>query len=108
MRDHHAVALAKGGNLGAIGALDQHLDRPVRQLQQLQNARDGADRVQVARSRIVDIRTALGDQQDLLAARHRGFQRSHGLLASDEQRNDHMREDDHVAQRQDRQLGRFG
>ena len=58
--------------------------------------------------RIVDIRTALRDEQDLLVAFHRDVERAHGFLAADEQRDDHVRKHDDVAQRQDRQLVEAG
>ncbi len=102
--DHQAVALAEGLDLGAVGTLDQHLDGAVRQLQQLQHAGDGADRVQVAGGWLVDVRAALRDEQDLAPAFHRDVERAHGLLAADEQRNHHVRKHHHVAQRQHRQL----
>ena len=45
----------------------------------------------------------LGDQHDVLARLHRHFERLDRLRAADEQRNHHVREDDDVAQRQQRQ-----
>ena len=45
----------------------------------------------------------LGDQQDALARLHRGLQRLDRLRAPDEQRDHHVREHHHVAQRQQRQ-----
>ena len=108
VRDHQAVALAERDDLGAVRAFDEHLDRAVRQLQKLQHARDRADRVEIAGARFVDVGAALGDQQDLLVAFHRDVERAHGFLAADEQRDDHVRKHDDVAQRQDRQLDQVG
>jgi hypothetical protein len=54
-------------------------------------------------ARVVDVRLLLRDQQNLLAGAHRLVERENRLLAADEQRNDHVRVHDHVAQRQDRQ-----
>ena len=42
----------------------------------------------------------LRDEQDLLVVAHDRFERADGLLAADEQRDDHVREHDDVAQRQ--------
>ena len=53
---------------------------------------------------IVGLGRLLRDQQDLLVGRHRLFQRVHRLVAADEQRDDHVREHHHVAQRQDGQV----
>ena len=91
---------------GAIDALDQHLDRAVGQLQQLQDGRDGADPVQVLGLRIVDVGLLLRDQQDALVGLHGQIERDDGFLAPDEQRNHHVRVHHHVAQRQYRHAGR--
>src|SRR5690606_21567002 len=56
----------------------------------------------------------LGGKQNLLVGAHDVFKRTDRLLAPDEERHDHMREDDDVTQRQNRisartgGLGRFG
>ena len=87
---------------GAVAALDQHLDRPVRQFEQLEHRADGADRVDVGGRRIVLRGILLGDEQDLLVVLHHVFERAHRFLAADKQRHDHVREDDDVAKGQDR------
>ena len=84
-------------------ALDQHLDGAVRKLQQLQNAGDGADGVDVLRRRVVVGGTLLRHQHDLLARLHGEFKRADRLFPADEQRNYHVREHDDVPQRQHRQ-----
>ena len=59
----------------ALDALDQHLDRAVRQLEQLQDRRDRADSIQVVCLRIVDVGLFLRDQQDVLVGLHRQLER---------------------------------
>ena len=88
---------------GAGVALDQHLDRAVGQLEQLQDAGDGADAVDVVAAGIVLARILLRHQQDLLVVLHHLLERVDRLLAPDEQRDDHVREDDDVPQRQHRE-----
>ncbi len=90
----------EGLDAGARGALDQHLDRAVRQLEELQHARHGADAIDVVTARVVLARVLLGDEQDLLVVLHHLLERLDRLLAPDEQRNDHVREDDDVAKGQ--------
>jgi hypothetical protein len=90
-------------DLCALDALDQHLDGAVGQLQQLQDRRDGADVVEVLGSGIVHVGLALREQQDLLVHLHGLLERDYRALAADEQRDDHVRVHDHVAQRQHRQ-----
>ncbi len=66
--------------------------------------RQGADLVEVGGLRVVGVGRLLRDEQDALVAVHRLLQRMHGFLAADEQRNDHVREYHHIAQRQYRQV----
>ena len=91
----------EGLDAGAGGALDQHLDGAVGQLQELQHARHGADAVDVVAAGIVLARALLGDEQDLLVVLHHLLEGLNRLLATDEQRNDHVREDDDVPEWQD-------
>ena len=95
------LVLGKAGDAGALAALDQHLDRAVRQLQQLQHRADRADRVDVGGSGIVLRSVLLGDEQDLLVVLHHVLERPHRLFAADEQRHDHVRKHDDVAEGQD-------
>ena len=88
---------------GAGVALDQHLHRAVGQLQQLQDAGDRADAVDVVAAGIVLARVLLRHQQDLLVVLHHLLERVDRLLAPDEQGHDHVREDDDVPQRQHRE-----
>ena len=87
------------------GAFDQDLDRAVGQLQKLQHGADGADRVDVVRAGVVLAGVALRDQQYLLVVVHDVFEGADRFLAPDEERDDHVREDDDVPQRQDRKHG---
>ena len=82
-------------------ALDQHLDGAVGELEQLQDGGERADVVDVLEARVIDVRLLLGHQQDLLAGTHRDVQGQDRLLPADEQRDDHVRIDHHVTQRQD-------
>ena len=68
----------------------------------------GADGEDVLRRRIVLRGVLLRDQQDLLVVLHHVLERADGLLAPDEQRHDHVREDDDVPQRQDRDSSSTG
>ena len=54
-------------------------------------------------ARIILTRVALGNQQDLLVVVHHVFQRTNRLFAAHEQRDNHMREDNDVSQREDRE-----
>ena len=94
--------VGEGLDLRARGALDQNLDGAVGQLQQLQDIGERADVVDRVGFRIVVGGIDLGGKQDLLFRAHHLFQRLDRLLAADEQRNDHVREHDDVAQREDR------
>ncbi len=106
--EHDGVGLVVFGtvgvalDLGARGAFDQHLDGAVGQLEQLQHARERADLVDRAGRRIVVGGVLLRGEQDERVGAHHLFERLDRLLAPDEERHDHVREDDDVAQRQHR------
>ena len=85
----------------ALLALDQHAHGAVGQLQQLQHGGDDAEIVERLAVGIVLGRIELRDEEDALVRRHRAFERGHRFVAADEQRHDHLREDDDVAQRKD-------
>ena len=59
-------------------------------------------RVQAVGRGIVFGRVLLGQKQNLLLVVHHLFERAHGFLAADEQRNDHVGKHHDVAQRQNR------
>ena len=102
VRLEEGVVLGEAHDAGALAAFDQHLDRAVGQLQQLQHGADRADRENVGRRRIVLRRVLLRDEKDLLIVLHHVFERPHRLLAADEERHDHVREHHDVAERQNR------
>ncbi|MNC24508.1 hypothetical protein D3C75_725630 [compost metagenome] len=85
-------------------ALDQHLDGAIRQLQQLQHGGNGTDTVQGVLARIVVGWILLGQQKDLLFARHRRLEGFDGLFAPHEQRDNHVRVNNDIAQWQKRQV----
>ena len=97
-----SLVLGKALDARALAAFDQHLDRAVRQLEELQHRADRADRVDIRGRRIVLRGVLLGDEQDLLIVLHHVFERPHRFLAADKERHDHVRENDDVAERQDR------
>ncbi len=86
----------------AIDAFDQRLDRPVGQAQQLDDGPQRPDAVHVFRFRIVRRGILLRQQNDPAVVRHRLVQSLDGFFATDEQRHDHMRENDDVPQGQQR------
>ena len=88
----------------ALAALDQHLHGAVREFQHLQDVGDAADAVEILGQRIVLRGGFLRDQHDALARFHRRLERLDRLRAPDEQRDHHVREHHHVAQRQQRHL----
>ncbi len=59
-----------------------------------------ADGIDVFGLRIVLGGILLGREKDLLVVLHHILERTHGFLAPDEQRHDHVREHDDVTQRQ--------
>jgi hypothetical protein len=95
-------ALAITDDARALGALDQHLDGAVGQLEQLQHARERADLEDRVGGRVVVGGVLLRREQDEGVVAHHLFERTDRLLAADEQRHDHVGKDDDVAQRQDR------
>ncbi len=100
------VALVAGvaKDLGAADALDQHLHCAVRELEELEDRGERADIVDGLGCRLVLARVLLGGEQDLLVRTHHLFERADRLLAADEKRHDHMRENHDVAERQDREV----
>ena len=85
-----------------VAAFDQNLHGAVRQIEQLQHGADGADGVDVPRSRVVLAGVLLGDQQDLLVVLHDPLEGPDRLLAPHEERHDHVRKNDDVSQRENR------
>src|SRR5260370_25531524 len=85
-----------------LSALHQYLDDVVGELEQLQYARKRANLVDRLRCRIVVGGVLLGGEQDEGVGPHRLLEREDRLLASDEERHDHVGKYDDVAQRQHR------
>src|SRR3546814_16283163 len=83
-----------------MAPLDEHLYRAVRQLQKLENRRNGADVVEILSRRILVRRIELGNQEDRLVGRHSCFERSNRFLAPDKPRHDPLRENDAIPERQ--------
>ena len=104
----HGFGLIEIGAIGilaglrALQAFDQHLHGAVGKLQELQHAGERTDLVNCIRSRIVIGRVLLRREENQRIVLHDLFERLDRLLAADEQRHDHVREDDDVAKRQHR------
>lgn len=88
----------------ALLAFDQHLDRAVGQLEHLQDGGHAADVEHVGRRGFVLGGGLLGHQHDAAVALHGQLQRLDALGATHEQRDHHVGEHDHIAQRQQRQV----
>ena len=93
---------------GALHSLDQDFHGAVGKLEHLQDRRDRAHGVEILGRRLVLGRRFLRHENDVLAFLHGGFQRLDGLGAAHEERDDHVREYHHVAQRQQREHAGFG
>ena len=87
----------------ALLAFDQHPHRAIGQLEQLQHRGDDAHVIEIILAGIVAAGIKLGEQEDILVARHRRFQRRHRLLAANEQRHDHAGKNDDIAQGEERE-----
>src|SRR5688572_14029734 len=86
-------------------ALDDRSNCPVLELHHLGDLGQGPDLIQVGR--VVDLlllRLALGHQGDRATGRHSGVQGGDTLLAAHRERDDHLRKDDRLPERNERQL----
>jgi hypothetical protein len=92
----------EAGNAHPLLAFDQHLDRAVGQFQQLQHRGQNPGAIDVVGPGRVRRRVLLAGQKDLAIVLHHLFERAHRHGAADEERHDHMRKDDDIAQRQNR------
>ena len=81
---------------------DQHFDCSIWQLQKLQHRSKRADVVNLIDIRIVVSGILLRRQKDVLVRTHHLFEGIDRFIAPDEQRHDHVREYNDIAQRQDR------
>ena len=100
------VAHVVGG--GPLHAFDEDLHGAVGELQHLQDRRDAAHFEHVVGLGLVLAGGLLGHQHDLAAGFHGDFERLDRFGPPDEQRNDHVREDDDIAQGQQRQRDLLG
>jgi hypothetical protein len=87
-------------------ALHQHLQPAVGQAHHAHDHADHADRVEVVRSGLVDLGIALRHERQQPVALDRRLDRVRRDVAADEQGQDHRREDDGVANGQERELTR--
>src|SRR5204863_8421457 len=85
-----------------LRAVDPYLGGAVGELEQLQYARKRASLVGCLRCWIVVGRVLLGGEQNEDVGPHHLFQRPDRFFPSQEKRDDHVREDHDVAQRQHR------
>jgi hypothetical protein len=95
-RGQEGAALLHRDERAALLAGDEHAHGAIRQLEQLEDFGGDAGIIQVFAAGIVLGRIELRDEEDLLVVGHGGFERRHRLVAADEQRHDHVREDDNV------------
>jgi hypothetical protein len=96
-----------GFDASTLRAFDENLDGAVGQLEHLQDIGHAADAIEILRFRLILGGRFLGQQQDALAAFHGHFERLDRFRATDEERDDHVREDDDIAQRKQRQFDGF-
>ena len=106
-RSKHRFLRLDRFDMRTLCTLNQHLYGTVRQLQHLQDIGDTTDGVKILGFRIILCGRLLGNQQNAFASLHRHFQRLDRLRSPDKQRNHHVRENNHIAQRQQRQFDSF-
>ncbi len=100
-----AVGLLRGDDLGAGQPLHHHFHVLVGELQVLDDRGHDADAVDLVHGRIVDLRIALGGQEDsFFGGGERRLERRDGGAASDDEGRHHRGEDHHVAQGNEREL----
>jgi hypothetical protein len=86
--------------------LDQDLETAVGHLQGAHHHGDGTDTVQIVRVGIDRLGIALRDEQDQPIAAERFLDGRNRMVPRHEERKHHVREDDELAQREDRKLFR--
>jgi hypothetical protein len=105
LRHQEVFFLHQLGQLRAALPLDQHAHRAIGQFEQLQHRGHHAHVEQIVAMRIVTARIELGQQEDVLVARHGRFESSDGFFAPHEQRHHHAGEHHDIAQGQKRKQG---
>jgi hypothetical protein len=98
------LELGKFNHLDSPPSLDQGRAGAVRHAQQPSDGRLHTDWDEIVRDGILHLRVTLGQCDHRLVVQLRFFDRQEGRLAPNEDRGNHMREYDQVAQRQDRAL----
>ncbi len=90
------------GHAGARDSFDQDAGGARRKPRYLNDSTDDAGPVQVSRGGLLLFAVALGDQQDDLVLRQRGFDGGKRRRTANEEGNDYIGENDDIPQRQDR------
>ncbi len=101
--DAHQDGLVAGEIIGEVDARDplhEHLDGAVRQLQELEDLRDGAHPVEVFLFRHRYVRVPLGREHDEPVSLHGAVKGLDRFLPPDKERDDHVGEYDNVSKRQ--------
>jgi len=97
-------ALGDAVDAGPLLPLDQDLDRTVWQLEHLQDRGHATDGKHVVGRGLIFGSRLLGNQHDPALGLHGRLQRLDALGPPHEQGNDHVRENHHIAQRQQGQV----
>ena len=102
------IAVMHRSHMGPLQAFDQHLDRAVGQLEHLQDGGNTTDIEHVGHLRLILGGSLLRHEHDAAVRIHGHFEGLDALGASHEQRDHHVGEYHHVAQRQQRQVDGVG
>ena len=104
LRLQKRLALPQAAQPRTAAALHDDAHHGVRRAQDLNDARDGADLVEVLFLRQLNAQLALRDKEDLLPRLHRALQRAHGDLALHVKARGHAGKDRESAQRKGRDV----
>ena len=104
LRLQKRLALPQAAQPRTAAALHDDAHHGVRRAQDLNDARDGADLVEVLFLRQLNAQLALRDEEDLFPVLHGALQRTHGDLAFKVKAGVHAREDIEPPQRDDRKI----
>ena len=86
-------------NPSALAPLDQDLDRPISQPEQLNDGSQRPHGVDIIGGRVVGLGALLGGEQYLLVPGHRLIESRDAFLPADEQLRNHVGKHDDVAER---------
>ena len=106
LRPHERAVLRDLPDAEPLDPLHDETQRPVREPEHLVDVREGPDLVEIALDRVVDRGVPLRHDADDLALLHRVVHERDGALPGHRERQDGLREEQRVAQRQDPELGR--